>query len=270
MTTEQRLERLERQNRWMRRIGAVAVAVAAAVFLIGQGKDKELPDLEVRSVTVKDADGKVRAFLGLDGDGSPYLRVGSRFDHHADLRPKELMIAGAKYPRVILGVHRVVAGEVLYFADEKGTLRAKLDTHANGPAALRLYDKDRQERALLCTGIKGLPSPLTLYDAKGNVIWKAPSGRRRSPVEAALAQCKRLYDAAMVWKTINRKPPDSLDEMVAPLRKGDDENFLDSVPDDPWDHPYVLKREGTKIRIYSWGEDGKEGTDDDIVFPEDK
>ena len=40
MTTEQRLERLERQNRWMRRIGAVAVAVAAAVFLIGQGKTR--------------------------------------------------------------------------------------------------------------------------------------------------------------------------------------------------------------------------------------
>ena len=31
MTTEQRLERLERENRWMRRIGAVAVVVAAAV-----------------------------------------------------------------------------------------------------------------------------------------------------------------------------------------------------------------------------------------------
>ncbi len=44
MTLEQRLERLERENRWMRRIGAVAVAVAAAVFLIGQGKAKELGD----------------------------------------------------------------------------------------------------------------------------------------------------------------------------------------------------------------------------------
>ncbi len=31
MTTEQRLERLERKVRWMRRIGAVAVAVAAAL-----------------------------------------------------------------------------------------------------------------------------------------------------------------------------------------------------------------------------------------------
>jgi len=40
MTTEQRLERLERENRWMRRVGAVAAAVAAAVFLVGQGEEK--------------------------------------------------------------------------------------------------------------------------------------------------------------------------------------------------------------------------------------
>jgi len=56
MTTEQRLERLERENRWMRRIGAVGVAVAA-VFLIGQGKEKELPDLEGRSLSVVDTNG---------------------------------------------------------------------------------------------------------------------------------------------------------------------------------------------------------------------
>ncbi len=61
MTTEQRLERLERQIRWMRRIGAVGVAVAAAVFLIGQGKDKEPPDLEVRSLKVVDNKGMVHA-----------------------------------------------------------------------------------------------------------------------------------------------------------------------------------------------------------------
>ena len=83
----------------------------------------------------------------------------------------------------------------------------------------------------------------------------------------AETQCKTLHDKAMMWKRIKGKPPSSIEEMVAPLKDGDDENFLDSVPDDPWGHPYVLNREGTKIRVYSWGEDGKEGTDDDIVYP---
>ena len=49
MTMVQRLEKLERQNKWMKRIGAVAVALVAAVFLMGQGKEKELPDLVGRS-----------------------------------------------------------------------------------------------------------------------------------------------------------------------------------------------------------------------------
>jgi hypothetical protein len=74
MTTEQRLARLERENRWMRRIGAVGLALVAAVFLMGQEKAKDLPDLEVRSLTVKDKDGKVRAVLGTDADG-PALKL---------------------------------------------------------------------------------------------------------------------------------------------------------------------------------------------------
>ena len=47
MRVEQRLERLERQNKWMRRIGTVAVALVAAVFLMGQGKEKPRAGLGV-------------------------------------------------------------------------------------------------------------------------------------------------------------------------------------------------------------------------------
>ncbi|MHC4162048.1 MAG: prepilin-type N-terminal cleavage/methylation domain-containing protein [Planctomycetota bacterium] len=58
--------------------------------------------------------------------------------------------------------------------------------------------------------------------------------------QASIAEtkCKSLHDQAMIWKMINRKPPDSLDEMVAPLKQGDDANFLESVPEDPWGNPY--------------------------------
>jgi hypothetical protein len=70
MTTEQRLVRLERENRWMRRIGAVAVAVAAAVFLIGQEKANPLPDLRARSLSLIDDNGKQWLFAG-SKDGAP-------------------------------------------------------------------------------------------------------------------------------------------------------------------------------------------------------
>ena len=136
MTTEQRLERLERENRWMRRIGAAGVAVAAAVFLIGQGKDKELPDLvvgslAVKKLTVKDKDGKERAALFTAADGSPYLT----------------------------------------FSEKNGTSRVMLSAH--GPAGLTLYGKDGKTGARLATRPGGA-SYLTLYDAKGNVIWQTP------------------------------------------------------------------------------------------------
>ena len=64
MTVEQRLEKLERQNKWMRRIASVAVALVAAVFLMAQGKEKELPDLEVRKLTVKGKDGRTTNVVG--------------------------------------------------------------------------------------------------------------------------------------------------------------------------------------------------------------
>jgi hypothetical protein len=64
MTLEQRVRKLERENRRMRRIAAVAVAVVAVVVLVGQGKEEKLPDLVVRSLTVKaDSASKTEAKL---------------------------------------------------------------------------------------------------------------------------------------------------------------------------------------------------------------
>ena len=285
MTTEQRLERLERENRWMRRIGAVAVAVAAVVFFIGQGKEKRLPWLEVERLTLKDKSGARRAVLmAAEGwvslslfDGGPgldnrsHLGLTTRADGSS-----EVSLRGRHFTRALLATNADGTPSLSLF-DRRNTVRALLATNADGTPELTLSDENGRSRAVLrgtttfddnTGGTKTIGSTLALFDANGKVIWEAPSGRRKALVEFTLARCKRLYNSAMVWKAISRKPPDSLDELVAPMRPGDDVNFLRSVPDDPWDHPYVLKREGTKIRIYSWGEDGKEGTDDDIVYPD--
>jgi hypothetical protein len=139
MTTEQRLARLERENRWIRRIGAVCLALVAAVFLMGQDKAKELPDLEVRSLevrtlVVKDKDGKVRAALRARPDGAPTLSL----------------------------------------SDKDGGTRALLATWPDGSPGLCLYDKDSKRRALLALRLgDGSPS-LRLFDAKGKLIWEAP------------------------------------------------------------------------------------------------
>ncbi|MHC4138043.1 MAG: hypothetical protein ACYS0K_24150 [Planctomycetota bacterium] len=156
MTTEQRLERLERENRWLRRIGAVTVAVAAAVFLIGQGKDKKLPDLEVRSVQVKDKDGKVRVALGTDAEGTPHLRFA---DEHGKLRA---MLGTFDEDLLCL---------TLWDRDFK--VRAALGVSSAGSPHLRLADEAGVARLRLSTHRDGSPY-LEFYDAKGTVIWQAP------------------------------------------------------------------------------------------------
>ena len=86
-------------------------------------------------------------------------------------------------------------------------------------------------------------------------------GQRR----IAEAKCKEYYDSAMSWKMMKKKLPESLEDMTEPIQPGED-NFI-RIEDDPWGNPYVLERDGRKIRVFCWGEDGQEGTEDDIVYP---
>ena len=53
MTIEQRVAKLERQNRWMKRGGGLALAAVACVVLIGQGKAKELPGMSVIALAIQ-------------------------------------------------------------------------------------------------------------------------------------------------------------------------------------------------------------------------
>ena len=68
MSIEERLERLERQNKWMRRIGAVGVALVAAIFLLGQGKEQAVPSIKARELVLVDEAGAKRASLTTKND----------------------------------------------------------------------------------------------------------------------------------------------------------------------------------------------------------
>ncbi len=118
MDLEQRLVRLERGNRRMKRIGALVLVVAAAVVLSGAADGKDLPDLEVGSLTLKDKDGKTRASLGTSADGA----VG------------------------------------LLLSDKDGKTRAHLYVGVDGSPGLDLYDKDGKVRATLYVDADELPA----------------------------------------------------------------------------------------------------------------
>jgi general secretion pathway protein G len=87
-------------------------------------------------------------------------------------------------------------------------------------------------------------------------------------VGVAETKCKYYYDRAHFWELQKKKLPDSLEEMEAPLKPGE-EDFL-QIEDDPWGNKYVLERDGKRIIIWCWGPDGQEGTDDDIRYPPEK
>ncbi len=64
-----RLSRLERENRWLKRIGVLLATGAAAVALMGQTQPTA-GTLESQRFVVKDASGQPRAVLGATADGS--------------------------------------------------------------------------------------------------------------------------------------------------------------------------------------------------------
>ena len=185
MTTEQRLERLERENRWIKRIEAVGIlavgiAVVAAVFLLGQGKDV-LSDLKVHSLIITDKNGRARAKLGTwdNKGGFPYLAL----------------LDSSGVNRLNLSVRADVP--TLTLSDGAGTGRAILSTQPDGSSVLSLLDKDAAQVMLfvsaqagevgfnilgkdskqLRVALGGLPDgrcALTFLDANGKVIWQAP------------------------------------------------------------------------------------------------
>ena len=149
MNIEQRVEKLERQNRWMKRMGGLALAVVACVVLIGQGKAKELPDLVAKSLTIKDAKGKTRAELRIANQGVAFLL----FDEAGVARASLFTLSNG--------------APMLNFRDKAGQTMALLTTVRGGACSLYLTEANVL-RAKLGVG------SLALHDAKDNVIWQAP------------------------------------------------------------------------------------------------
>ncbi len=140
MNVEQRLARLERGNRRMKRIGTLVLVVAAAVLLSGAANGKDLPDLEVASLTLTDKDGKKLAWLGVNADGSPSLILADK----------------AGKPRTALGV-LADGSAALDLYDKAAKTRARLSVPADGSPGVFLYDKAGTTRARLGTLADGSP-----------------------------------------------------------------------------------------------------------------
>jgi len=176
MTTEQRLER---ENRWMRRIGAVGVAVAAAVFLVGQGKEAT-GDLEGSRLVLRDGNGQKRVDIGAEVDGKTFAALlDSRGETRLTLMVSRegsagIAISGAEQDKQRLDLG-VLASEKPFAAmsDANGEQRLILGVLADGQPFVTLSDADGNQRAKLAL-LDGAPR-IRMKDSKGRLIWKAPN-----------------------------------------------------------------------------------------------
>ncbi len=162
MSVEERLERLERQNKWMKRIGAVGVAFVAAVLLMGQGKASQPVKVVVaEKFVLTDSDGKTCGEWGTDRglvrlllrDQEGHELVSLAANEEGTIATLVLMDKGGKN-RVELGGG--IEGAGLSLNDWKGHVR------------VRLYAAPDDDESALTT------SHLGFFDKDGKAIWQAP------------------------------------------------------------------------------------------------
>jgi hypothetical protein len=154
MSTEQRLAQVERQLRWHKRLGALAIAVGAVVVLVGQARD-EPAHLRVRSLTMVNDQNEVRAQLHMQ-IGSPFLLLMDKKG-----RERVSLCAGA------------MGSTALSFMARDGKGRLAIGIGAGEVPVLYVRDSKGTGRIDMSVGADGTPS-LSFLDPDGKVIWKAP------------------------------------------------------------------------------------------------
>ncbi len=199
-TLARRLDRVERENRRLKQAGVVALAVIAAVVLMGQATGKVAKVIEAEKFVLRDPVGNVAARLELFADSAHLTfvdkkkRVLSSFRNdgfHIVDPDREILTAMGPG---LLTLNSIGVGGLTISSDpdfglsmvlhDNKTSRATLGLTPEGLPTLTLYDKDGMSRTELGStslettrpGVveKRPESSLVLFDKKGKVIWSAP------------------------------------------------------------------------------------------------
>ncbi len=148
----ERLEKLERQNRWMKCVGLAGIALVGCLFLMAQVPPAN-GTIEEQEFVLRDKAGNVRGRLGMNEAG-PGLSI---YDATGIDR---------------VGLRAGEDGPVLVLRSGKNKIQAQLAV-VEGIPWLSLFDATERERAILVVNdVKG--PILTLYDAKGKAVFSRP------------------------------------------------------------------------------------------------
>lgn len=200
-----RLERVERENRRLKRGAVAVVGVIVAAILMGQGGSK-IRIIEAEGFKLVDAAGVPRGGLFTFPDGSVGLALSDK-----DGKAKAMLHVGADKSTILrltdkdgnarVGLAVEPEGKIagLVFLTPSGKEQAAFRTNTNGATDLQLYDKGGGPRAALGLAPDG-PVALGLFDKDGTI-------KAGSAVEADGTAGFNLYgknqDIGVALKTSN-------------------------------------------------------------------
>jgi len=131
----ERLERLERQNRLLKRAGVIGLFLVGSLLWMGQTRPVRM--LEAQRFVLRDANGKRQAELG-QIDGSPALvffdsagRMTALFGMESG--EPHIVIYGPSVEKIV-SITRTASGGSLALHDHSGNPRLNLSVGASGPA----------------------------------------------------------------------------------------------------------------------------------------
>jgi hypothetical protein len=189
-----RLTRLERENRYWKALGIVAVGILGLILLLGASKHKETvpvaDELRARQFVLVGERGNVLGRLGALPHGSMGFAL-----YDAGTRTRALLAVDADGASSLSLVGRHGKGSLLLKAENDGAAgirlfdqqwktRVSLGIWPDGSPFLQLADRDGKNRAILgyselvvnATGelIERPESSLILLNGNRTVIWRAP------------------------------------------------------------------------------------------------
>lgn len=114
MTVEERLSKLEVQNRWFKRATVAALVIMAAVLLMAQARPSP-PTVEATQIILRDAQGRERMRVAVAGDGNPAI---SMLDQQGRLR-SSLGPHGVSFYDESGRMRTTLMSDLLYMSDER-------------------------------------------------------------------------------------------------------------------------------------------------------
>jgi hypothetical protein len=186
----QRLDRLERENRRLKRIGGVVLVTLAAVVLMGQATPGKVAKVvEAEKFVLRDRAGQLRATLAADANVATFALYGSKEQLRAAIsvsRDVSDLSLWDGEGRTSAFLATGLGGGLLEIASSSKS-EATLMVHPDGATPLlfgRVRPQNEVRNALdghlvAILGRRGLGKPVTdsslvLFDKDGKVIWRAP------------------------------------------------------------------------------------------------